>query len=978
MVPVNSKPLFESVESYPFNPLLIQREVLNALEAALEGKLETIDPTNPFGFLMEASCVLTSGFISKDYDLNRRQYAASAQTEEDLYYHMSDKDFLDRFALPAKEKFVLMLSEDEVRLAMSEDPELGIRKLVIPRDTNITVGEVTFCLEYPIEIRELSHGGLQIIRDLSIESPITQLESNLVDWEIVTSWDGEREYTHIRMELPAKQVKIKTLTRGVTLAAPVSIDLAIDDYYHFARVFYQDDKGDWVEMQTTHNPNVYNIDVPTAVLKVTSDNLNVSIPLIYCRQGLVDSQVRVDLYETKGELAMELGGYNLTEFTVDFVAIDKKRDETIFTAPVPRLGTVICFSTGLTTGGRNPLSFEELKRRVKLNTYGPQNIPISNVEIESRLQDEGFTIVKNVDLITNRIYYASRSLPLPTNDKLITAAAASIETLITSVDDLVATGNVRDNGESVTILPGTIYESKNGVLNVINESAKEKFLKLPLENRAVEVNKRHLYYTPFHYVMDLRNNRFDLRTYYLDKPNISSKTFDDFNNSTLLQITIDSYTIERTVNGYKVSIVTSSDENIKALTRHQVGCVMMFKSKGEVEYAYLKGQLTGISPETGERFFDFNIETNYNVNEDDDLILTSFKMHNEDYREIPIKLEEDLKIVFYTTEMNAPGWTLHEMDDDLPRFLVPDEAKAIISETLRIRFGYPLNSLWKQARSVVSTEVYETYPADVLGVYQNDVLDRDPVTGSGVRMENGRAVLKYLHRKGDPIRGADGRQVVVHRKGDIVRDDQGRPIVARPRALARQLDLMLIEAAYWFATDTIATDYQKEIIQIYLDWMIDGLGSINERVLEQTKIYFYPRATLGLINVMYDNGIKSKIHAAQSLLVDLVVNKNVYANEDLKENIRISTIRVVNNLLNAGTISTSGIMSQLTKEYGDDVIGIKLSGLGGDKNIIAMSVLDDNKRCSLKKRLVVQSDNTLMVEEDVTVNFIKHDVSSVI
>lgn len=978
MKDIDSVKLFNSVESYPFNPLLIQREVLSAFETALEGKLETVDPTNPFGLLMETACVLTSGFISKDFALNRRQYAASAQTEDDLYYHMSDVDYVDRFALPANEKFVLMLNEDEVRLAMMQDDELGIRKLVIPRDTNITVGEVTFCLEYPIEIRELAHGGLQIVRDLEIPSPITTLESNLVDWEIVKTWEEEQEIRYIRMTLPAKQIKISTLVRGVTLAAPISLDLEIKDYYHFARVFYQNNQGDWVEMQTTHNPSVYDIDKPTAVLKVTTSNLNVTVPLIYCREGLVDSQIRVDLYETKGELAMELGGYNMTEFTVDFISIDAKRDSTIYTAPVPRLNSIICYSTGLTTGGRNPLNFDELKRRVKLNTYGPQNIPISNVEIETQLQDEGFTIVKNVDLITNRIYYASRSLPLPTNDKLITAAAASIETLITNVDDLVASGNVADNGESITILPGTIYESQNGILKVMNNSAKEKLLKLPLENRAVEVNKRHLYYTPFHYVMDLRNNRFDLRTYYLDRPNISSKMFDAFNNSTLLQITIDSYQVERTKTGFKISIATSSDENIKALTESQLGCVMMFKSKGEVEYAYLKGVLQGIDPKTKERFFDFNIDTNYNVNEDDHLILTSFKMHNTDYREVPIELEKDLKIVFYTTEMNAPNWTEHALDLDLPRFLVDDEAKAIISETLRVRFGYSLSSLWKQARSVVSTEVYETYPADVMAVYENDVLDRDATTGSGIRMENGKAVLKYLHRKGDPIRDDQGRQIVKHHKGDIVRDNEGRPVVARPRALARQLDLMLIEAAYWFATDVIATDYQKEIIEIYLDWMIDGLGSINQRVLEQTKVYFYPRATLGQINVMYDNGIASKINAAQSLLVELVVNKNVYSNEDLKENIRISTIRVINNLLNSGTISVSGINAQLTKEYGNDVIGIKLSGLGGDRNIIAMSVLDDNKRCSLKKRLVVQADNTLMVEEDVTVSFIKHDVNMIV
>ena len=162
--------------------------------------------------------------------------------------------------------------------------------------------------------------------------------------------------------------------------------------------------------------------------------------------------------------------------------------------------------------------------------------------------------------------------------------------------------------------------------------------------------------------------------------------------------------------------------------------------------------------------------------------------------------------------------------------------------------------------------------------------------------------------------------------------------------------------------------------------MIDGLDPLNARTLEQTKIYFYPRATLGQVNIMYNNGVRTKIDAAQSLVIDLVVNRNVYSNIDLRKSITVTTIQVINELLSSDTISDSGIYASLTNYYGNDVLGVKMIGLGGDKDseITAMTVLDEAKRCCLKKRLTTQTDNTIIVEEDITVNFILMDTQETI
>ena len=47
-----------------------------------------------------------------------------------------------------------------------------------------------------------------------------------------------------------------------------------------------------------------------------------------------------------------------------------------------------------------------------------------------------------------------------------------------------------------------------------------------------------------------------------------------------------------------------------------------------------------------------------------------------------------------------------------------------------------------------------------------------------------------------------------------------------------------------------------------------------------------------------------------------------------------------------------------------------------NENIIMFSVIDDKKQCTVRKRLYLQNDGHIGVEEDVTINFVVHDVNT--
>ncbi|MGN6746636.1 hypothetical protein, partial [Neisseria sp. P0024.S002] len=160
--------------------------------------------------------------------------------------------------------------------------------------------------------------------------------------------------------------------------------------------------------------------------------------------------------------------------------------------------------------------------------------------------------------------------------------------------------------------------------------------------------------------------------------------------------------------------------------------------------------------------------------------------------------------------------------------------------------------------------------------YPEDVYDKDQATGSIVNIVNGNVTYNLRHRKGDPVLDENDQPVYLHREGDVMLDENQRPIIKEPRKVIRRLELMLVDATYLFATDEIAKSYREEIVETFLDWIVDDLKPINDKTLEQTRILYYPSSTMGEFRVMYNEGIETFINAAQSLQIWFTVSQQVY------------------------------------------------------------------------------------------------------
>lgn len=954
--------------TYQSNPGLIQRDVHDHLDVVSDSKVQIVDPTNPFVFATEASCVLASGAMDQASALTRKQYPLLAQTVSDLYNHMTDKDYINRFAVPSRARFGMAFDKAELINRLVLDPATGIKKLVLPRNTKITVAGIDFSLQYPIEIRQQQHGGMQVVWDASIVSPMLELETNVIDHEERN--DGAINWFYF--EFDAYQFGINSLVNDVSASEAFELLIPITYQFYYARAYAQNPDGSWTEIKTTHSEQVYDATTPTVVLKLLPGQLQATIPQIYTSSGALKSKVRVDVYETLGDISVDLEAYPTELFTITYLAIDET-ERTAYVAPMSNISTRQFFPLSRTIGGSNQLAFEALRQQVIKNNVGGQVTPITQVQLESVLEQQGYTMVKNVDFITNRQILATRPMPTPTNEKLITAAAASIETLATTTKDAVALPTVIDNSDSITITPNTLYQNVNGVIKLVPYARVLELLQMSPDNRALAVSQGNYYYTPFHYVLDMTNNKFASRAYYLDDPRAVTKSFKSTNAKTLLDVATGGYDVQRTATGYKLIITTKSGETFRDLTDDQVFVQLAFTPPGEKDMAYIMGVQT-LKGTDGERRFEFDLSTNFNVDASDALQLTKFMMFTPDARLTGSALKQDFQILYATSATMDTQWEKGEVDEQLGRFLLPNGVVGITHESLRIQFGQAMTGLWRRARSVIDTLTYKTWEADVPLRYERDIYEVfDAATGSTVKVVDGEVVMNKLHSAGEVVTTPDGDIVYQHRKGEVMLDGNNNPIPTADRDMLRQIDVMLIEGVYWFATDSAATGYRTELVNQIVSWVVDSIGALQKQALEKTDIFFYPKSTQGLVEVMIGDGLITNISAGQGLRVDLYVTKDTDMNADLKTKLIRSTIAVANVLLGQPTVAASQIIAYLRSVYGSDVIDVEVSGLGGASNLPLLTVTDETKRCSLRKRLVAQADGTLIVEEDVTVNFIRHE-----
>ena len=952
------------------NPSAIQRLSLQRLRDIKNGLIDVPDATSPFAWTLENSAINTAAFLEANELSTRRQYASVAQTVSDLYLHMSDKDFIDRFATPALGNFYVMIEVNALDKALIYNPATGVSSVVIPRNTEFSVEDHVFSIQYPIVIKKLSHDGYQVTYDTTKVSPLETLTTNIVEIDFIRPREDSK---FLRLKIPTQQFWIKSVKTTLTVAKLFKKKISYVDNFYYARVYYKNNatSNKWKEIKTTHTDQVYDPTLPTAVLNVEPGELEVYIPQIYFTAGAVSGDVRIDIYQTRGKINMTLANYGIDNFTATWKANDDN-DVTPEVASFRNISDIVIFSPDTINGGTSGMDFSELRRRVINNTTGTRNLPITNIQIEDSLLSNGFSIVKNVDVVTNRTFLATRELIKPFDEQLITSAATSMQSLVVTMSEVSKHPAVFDNGERITLSPDVVYRIINGQMEIVSASRINSIFNASAEDSVLMVNSEHYVYSPFHYVLDATETQFRLRPYYMDSPVVDIRQFVANNDSTMLEVNSELFSLNKTSFGYRLMIQVKGNESFKTLTDDDIFAQLYFVPIGEVSRAYINGQL--ISRTTnGGAVFTFDITTSFDISAEHTLFLKSFLMENLVSEIVGSKLSQNFNVIYGTYSVGSINWESHAVDSRIGQFLLPETGYAITEEVFELQFGKHMKNLWAGCRSFPSPKQYLRHAVDRPLTYPEDVFVIDPVTKNIFTLDiNNNVVFSYKHRKGESVLDENGGVVFAHREGDIVYNTQGEPTAISELDVARQVDLLIVEGPYYFATDPSSSIYKTNFVAAMVDWIVDDLERLRQQVLEETFIYYYPKTNMGSLKVIGENGTSTYMQASQSFKVRLFVSESVMRNAELRNSISKVTIKTIDSELQNTVVSISNIESKIRISVGNDVLGLEVTGLGGSSNYQAVSMLSVGERFSIRKRLVSQSDNKLIVEEDVTIEFIRH------
>lgn len=955
-----------------YNPGLAQMYVTNAMADAMgEGEYSIFDCNNPVILAAEASVLTAAAACEHNEACMRKTFATMATTEDEVYLHMSDRSWYDRFATPGQTHFYHLIGLNELKEKAVPKDSKGTRKLIIPRDTCFTVAGITFTIQYPIELRVMSHGGVQVMYDTSVASPIRELESNALDWSIVTVPSDGVALECIRIKIPVMQYKINRLLSDIVQGTPFVENYAFDDQFYLARVWMRGANGTWKEIKTTHSEEIIDPLNVTAQLRIANGTLRVTVPDVYIRSGLAYGQIRTDIYTTRGKISVDLGGYNTSEFGYQLIDLAGEVD-TEYTSPLNNFTHSLVFSDGVVVGGDDSMPFDELRESVVMSSMGNSSKPISDAELTTALNNLGFSAAKSIDFVTKRIYHVSTEMPDSTLADVSTPIGTMNGVFETSFSELSSRTSVTDNGNRMTLLPNCLYRIVDGIAKLDDVGDVSAYLAMNPESRMSYINERELLFTPFHYVLDRNDDVFEARPYYLDNPVVDSKVFGETNATLGMDLGISAYSFTKDDTGYTLRIRVRSDDAYKALDDNKTFAQISFTPRGySDEVAHLNGVLEGVDENLKERIFKFRIETKYDVDKNHDVIINNFYLLDTDPTNVAMQLDASLNVILGITGVTIPDYKPSAIDQLM--VTSDKQAKGITHEILRLNLGSYMENLWSNARPIAGLADYERAAEDVPAVWETSVPERDAKGVAKISFVNGKAQINWLHRKGD-LKIIDGQQQYAYRKGDVIRGPDGEPIIKNPRKLRYRIELFLFDARYALATSDAITTYMGLTTRTMLEYVNTNIPSISGEALEKTWIYLYPKSTMGSIDVLLADGTTATVKTEQQFKFKYYLTTVARRNTDLRKSLdKISRAVVVENLKKR-TVSVSAILDDIRARVGNDVVDVEMDGMGEDFDQMLMTVVDPNAKLSLGKKVVINPDNTLGIQDAVTVVYAKHEL----
>ena len=956
------------------NPWHLIQKTLSEVESKEVGTPKLVDLNNPVAQLLEMSIQLSANNLSAVYDTLVNTHPSLAQTTEQLYRHMSDVDHIGRHARPGNANFRLVFFIGEL-VQYGHVLSDGTRQITLPKDTEITIADYVFTNSHPIDIFVDSNGYVTAYYRITERNPLKPIATNFIDTSIFDtpiSDDDQIVEKTLMLEVNFDQFQILSQEDQLNLSSMYKKRFDFEDQFYHIEIYKLDEqKNEWVPIRVSFSHDVYSISELTAIVSVFDDQVEVKIPKVYYTTAMVPRTIRVDVFTTKGDVTQLLERFEPKSYSIEFN--DRRNLIEPSVNAIRRVPTVKLFSPDTLTGGRSELSFELLKERVISRSVGDNSVPITQAQLHALIQDRGFDITNDVDTTTRRLFKATRELPNPDTLPLLSPIGSTVVPLVSNIGSLkrVNSKKIIQQGINGVVKANALFKLENDRLTLLGNNEVQTIANLQGEALVNYLLRNRIVTNPFDYVYDTTSKGFIVRPYYFSSPDIDQRYFIEHNVTTEINISTLRVAISRVPTGFEIVIMTESTDDVKEKANDEVHCRLGFRPKRENQDAYLNSYAVQRTAD-GEYIFRFSITTDFWVNENHELQLTSFSVYDEMPTNVLTDLMVDMDIYYYVTNHTASNIVKGDIDVSMGTINIPNNSVAVTHNRMRVKLGTNMSLLWAKCNTLIGQMDYEYHEADVPYVYEQTEYEREDDGTLKVVEQNGTLDFVVKHAKGTVKVDTNGNTVFRYRKGDIkLHPITNEPIIARNRDLVRFVEFFVVDALFILSKNTRMLNYYNDVVKQIEKWLTGTLVDIDGRLLENTNLWFYPKVTIGNVAIIADDNMRTSIPSEQTLSIKYYVNNLTLQNNQLRQALIDVARQTVADHFKKRTITVTDIATDIKQQTQNDVFDVRVFGLGGNDYSV-ITLLNDSDNLTIRKRPLLQPDGSISVAEDVVVEFELH------
>lgn len=949
----------QDLQNYIYDPNKVQKLILEYLEECNSDNLAVIDPTNPFTMLLEAAAVTASNATVEINNIERKLYPSLANKEDDLYHHITDNELTSMFAVPAECSINFYVNVVDMKASGYRPDGANYVQTTIPKGTSIVVIQTaTLTLLNDITVRLYDNGAVDVEQvanpdnDLAYDD-IGTLQGNFIYTSLTSGLD---QTPWIMFTTKIKQVKKYTVNQALNSSTGFSTVVNITDKYCYASISYKNNNtnGMYKYISKTHSEDYIDPQTPTCFISIYDKNILFKIPPVYLTENMISGNINIDVYDTIGNIYLPIDKYTPVDFAIT-LGDTTANPSTLSSKKI----AILADSKAILDGGKDNFTLDELRDSIINNTTGDIDLPITNYQINRLGELSGFNIVKATDTITNRTYYAVKSLPDLDNSGLVYAKAdIFVNTCRMILEDIKDLSGIISNEDRFIIKSNNIFKVVNGVTTILSQEQLDYLANLDNIKLINHLATNKYFFNPFYYIVTLDENYATSKVYDLDHPDITNNRILAKNNTVSASANINKYGIIKSSTGYRLIVTLSPNTDFSNLEEGSVKLQLKLPLYGNTSYAYIDSSYDKVN---GVDRYAFDINTNLAITTDN---LMDLENGSSDIATKLMELAVDATIYIISTDASILDPSKFLQDE----IYINDNKKYTVftKEELSITFGTELKYLYNNLYNVYSARKYKTYTADIPMTYTSDVYEPDPITGTIFNVKNGQVEYNIIHNAGDQVFDNKGKPVYIHKKGDNVLDDSGNPVIDTSAGIIRYIDVLLFEYEYYRANASAYVTYKDLITSTVKQYVTSELENINTKLLENTIALYRSYKSANDITIIVNDNY-NVIPYAITPSVTLYMSNTTVVNSSLLDEYRNTIGNIINTYLDNNVLVMEEIKGLIKDSIGSNITGVKITGID-PSNAEVISIKDANRKLVLNKALTVNKNNEYIVIYDIKLN----------